>query len=84
MVLKHGKHGFDRNFVSQCKLKIPNLRMKYMQMKEKLKKDFNIIMNVDEELKNGRPDTKYADVMGSGDIGNAIAGLKKVTKKRYE
>ena len=55
MFLQHGKQGFDRCFVPRSKLKVPNIRVKYLEMRDQMRKDFKWVMNVEEELKNGRP-----------------------------
>ena len=34
MLLRHGKQGFDRGFVPKSKLKIPNIRVKYFEMRD--------------------------------------------------
>jgi hypothetical protein len=34
MFLQHGKQGFDRGFVPRSKLKVPNIRVKYFEMRD--------------------------------------------------
>lgn len=52
-LLKHGK--YDVKDVVATKKKVPNLRVFLNEMKQEMRRQYEEVMLVDDELRNGRP-----------------------------